>query len=246
MLEPIPRPRPSAILLALAVLPACHQHLAGSGFLGTYVDMKPGRYLEAESHLPGLRFDGRGLLAVQPVRPYLIASGSRASVQRLGEVFQAALAREIGGAGLYGRVIESEALMPPAGTAYSLDAVITEIETGQAEESLRPGGGVPTTRRISVEGKISELGSGRPVFKFKDTHMDAPRAGRAAGDAEAKARLERDLETIARDVADSLRAIHAASRKAPGPPVPAAGRAGLDGERPAEAGGTDPAPHARW
>jgi hypothetical protein len=237
MHESLPRLRAIAILLPLATLPTCHQHLAGSGFLGTYVDMRSGRYLEAESHLPGLRFDGRASLAVQPVRPYLLASGSRASVQRLGDVFQAALAREIGGAGLYGRVFESEPLMPPSGTAYTLDAVITEIETGHGEESLRPGGGVPGARRISVEGRISELGSGRPVFKFKDTHVDAPRAARAGGDAEAEARLERDLETIARDVADSLRAIHAASRKAPGPPVPAAGRAGLDGERPAEAGG---------
>jgi hypothetical protein len=135
--------------------------------------------------------------------------------------------------------------MPPAGTAYSLDAVITEIETGQEEEGLRPGGGAPAARRISVEGKISELGSGRPVFKFKDTHMDAPRAGRVAGDAEAEARLERDLETIARDVADSLRAIHAAARKLPEPSAPLGERAGRDRERPAEAGNIDPAPHVR-
>lgn len=220
MPERLPRPHAMVILLALAVLPACHQHLTGSGFLGTYVDMKPGRYLEAESHLPGLRFDGRAWLAVQPVGLYGPASGSRASVQRLGDVLQAALAREIGGSGLYGRVTENDAIRPPEGTAYALDAVITEIETGRPEESLRPGGGAPASRRISVEGKIAEVESGRPVFKFKDTRVEAPRAGRAGGDAEAEARLERDLEAIAGDVADGLRAIHAAARRSPPPGPP--------------------------
>ncbi len=217
MIERLARSRAIPVLLALLLAPACHQPMSGSGFLGTYADMKPGRTLEAESHLPGLRFDGRASLAVQPVRSYLLVSGSGASVERLGDAFQAALAREIGRSALYGRVIENHALMPPAGTAYTLDAVITEIETGQAEETLRPGGPAPEARRISVEGKIAEVRSGRPVFKFKDTRASAPDARRAAGEADPEARLERDLEGIARDVADSLGAIRAAEHKSPGP-----------------------------
>jgi len=217
MIERPARSRLIPVLLVLSLAPACHQHLSGSGFLGTYADMKPGRTLEAQSHLPGLRFDGRASLAVQPVRPYLLVLGSGASVERLGDVFQAALVREIGRSALYDRVIENHALMPPAGTVYLLDAVITEIETGQSEESLRPGGPAPQARRISVEGKIAEVRSGRTVFKFKDTHASAPGAGRGSGEADPEARLERDLEGIARDVADSLGAIRAAAHKLPAP-----------------------------
>ena len=212
------RPRVLPIVLAIAILPACHQHLSGSGFLGTYVDMKSNRYLEAESHLPGLRFDGRGMLAVRPVRPYRLTSGPHASVQRLGDVFQAALAREIWNTGLYGRVVESDALVPPAGATFALDAVITEVETGLPDESLRPGGGAPASRRVAVEGKIEEVASGRLVFKFKDTHEQWPHAERGGSGAEAEADLERSLEAIAEDVADTLREIHANAHKAPGAP----------------------------
>ena len=224
------------IFAILALFPACNQHLSGSGFLGTYLDMKPGRALDAESHLPGLRFDGRASLVVQAVRPYLLVSGSDASVQRLADVFQTALVRQIGGTALYGKVIESHSLMPPVGTTYALDAVITEIETGLSEASLRPGGGIAMARRISVEGKITEITTGRPVFKFKDSREEAPRARRAGADVETEARLEKDLERIAGDVADSLRAIHADSRKAPSP-------SGNGGGNRGEAG--DPGAHAR-
>ena len=215
----------SGILAAACTLAACGHSTSGSGFLGTYLDMKPNRYLEAESHRPGLRFDGRRTLVIQPVRPYLRGAGPARSVRRLSHSFQEALADELGRSRLFAKVTANSELMRPAGAEYALVEAITEIDTGVPDASLKPGAAVAGARRIAVEGRISEIATGALVFKFKDARGGEPKLAGSPSEADAEARLEADLRETARAVADTLREIRAESLK-----VPAGARKGGDGK----------------
>jgi hypothetical protein len=205
----------SGILAAACALAACGHPVSGSGFLGTYLDMKPNRYLEAESHRPGLRFEARRTLVIQPVRPYLRGAGPPRSVRRLTRAFQEALVDELGRSRLFAKVTANTELMPPADADYALDAAITEIDTGVPDATLKPAGAVAGARRIAVEGRISEIATGALLFKFKDARGGEPKLAGAWSEADAEARLEEDLRGSARAVADTLREIRAGSLKVP-------------------------------
>jgi hypothetical protein len=80
--------RSARISLVVAGVIGCSQPLTGSGYLGTYLDMKPNRYLQAESHLPGLTLDPGTTLLIRPVRPYFRRSTRPAFFRRLADSFQ--------------------------------------------------------------------------------------------------------------------------------------------------------------
>lgn len=199
--------------------PACSQLPTGSGYLGSYIDMQPNRYLEAESHLPWLRIDRETPLVIQPVQPYFYRGRRPGGFPRLASAFQAALAREIGKTNLFAGVREGNRLMIPPDTGWTLTAVITEVETGLAESSLEPGVTYHGARRISVEGKISQVRGDRLLLKFKDARVGMPRRGLPLTEADVESGLVRDLEAIARGVADTLREIYAESRQVPAAPA---------------------------
>jgi hypothetical protein len=202
--------RSIAALLLMAVA-ACGRPLTGSGYLGTYVDMKANRYLEAESHLPWLRIDRGAVLLVQPVQAYFYRGRRPVSFPRLAQGFQEALVREIGATQLFGRVVEGDSLMVPGDADWALQAVLTEVDLGLPESSLEPGVTYRGVRRVGVEGKITDIRGARMLFKFKDSRVGVPPRGVTPSEAEVEAALMRDLDAIARGVADTLRQIHAES-----------------------------------
>lgn len=203
--------RRSIAVLLLTAVAACGRPLTGSGYLGTYADMKANRYLEAESHLPWLRIDRDAVLLVQPVQAYFYRGRRPVSFPRLAQGFQDALVREIEATQLFARVVEGGSLMVPGDADWSLQAVLTEVDLGLPESSLEPGVTFRGVRRIGVEGKITDIRGARTLFKFKDSRVGSPARGVAPSEADVEAALLRDLDAIARGVADSLRRIHAES-----------------------------------
>lgn len=201
--------------MASVTLLSCAQPPTGSGYLGTYIDMRPNRYLEAESHLPWLRIEKDTTLVIQSVQPYFYRGRRPSSFPRLARAFQAALAREIEATGLFESVTTGSALMVRPGTDWALNAVITEADTGLASSSLQPGVISRGSRRIGVEGKISNTRAGRTLLKFKDARVGLPGSGPARTGADVESGWVRDLEAIARSVADTLREVYAESRKVP-------------------------------
>jgi hypothetical protein len=195
----------------------CSQPLTGSGYLGTYLDMKPNRYLQAESHLPWLALEDGTTLVIQPVRPYIRGGTRPPFFHRLADSFQAALTREIRGTKLFARVAETQGPATPGGAGWVLDAVITDVATGLSDSSLDPGRVFRGGRRIGIEGKISEERTGRTLIKFKDERVGLPSRGFSLTGADVEAALIRDLEDIARGVADTLRQIRSESRRVPEP-----------------------------
>ncbi len=201
--------------MASVILLSCAQPLTGSGYLGTYIDMKPNRYLEAESHLPWLRIEKDTTLVIQPVQSYFYRGRRPSGFPRLARAFQAALAREIEATGLFESVTTENALMVRPGIDWALNAVITEADTGLASSSLQPGVTSRGNRRIRVEGKISNTRAGRTLLKFMDACIGVPGGGSVRTEADVESGWVRDLEMIARSVADTLREIYAESRKVP-------------------------------
>jgi hypothetical protein len=193
----------------------CSQPLTGSGYLGTYLDMKPNRYLQAESHLPGLTLDPGTTLLIRPVRPYFRRSTRPPFFRRLADSFQEALGREIGETKLFAGVDEPRAAAGPGDNEWILEAVITEVITGLSDSSLEPGGAFRGARRIGIEGKISKGRTGRTLIKFKDERVGLPARGFSLTSADVEASLVRDLEDIARGVADTLRQIRSDARRIP-------------------------------
>ncbi|MDP3939759.1 MAG: hypothetical protein Q8R92_16705 [Deltaproteobacteria bacterium] len=209
-----------ALGAALALLIACGKPLTGSGYLGAYADMKANRYLEAESHLPWLRIDRDAVLLIQPVQAYFYRGRRPVAFPRLAQAFQEALAREIGKTQLFARVEEGSSLMIPAYADWGLHAVLTEVDLGLPESNLEPGVSYRGARRIGVEGKISDLRGERTLFKFKDARVAPPPRGLNPTEAEVEAELVRDLNAIARGVADTMRQIHAESNQVKPPEAP--------------------------
>jgi len=211
---------PHRVLLAAAfgaaLVAACAGTPSGSGFLGTYIDMKPNRYLEAESHLRGVSLRG-GVLVVRRVRPYDLARSSRVSVERLGASFEEALVREIEASGLFTAVRKERDEGRDGDARWLLEAVITEIESGLPDASLMPGVSAPRAKRVEVEGKIVDARSRRVVLKFKDARAARGGLGSFGTTAEAEADLAQSLDAMARGVADTLRQIRAEGLKAPAP-----------------------------
>ena len=201
--------------MASVTLLGCAQPPTGSGYLGAYLDMRPNRYLDAESHLPWLRIEKDTTLVIQPVQPYFYRGRRPSSFPGLARSFQAALRREIEATGLFESVTTGSGLMVRPGTDWTLNAVITEAETGLASSSLQPGVTSRGSRRIWVEGKISNTRAGRTLLKFKDARVGLPGSGPARTEADVESGWVRDLEAIARSVADTLREIYAESRKVP-------------------------------
>ncbi len=198
---------------ALAGLVGCSQPLSGSGYLGTYLDMKPNRYLQAESHLPWLALEDGTTLVIEPVRPYFRGRTRPPFFHRLADSFRAALRREIGETKLFARVAETHGPATPGGAGWVLEAVITDVTTGLSDSSLEPGGAFRGGRRIGIEGKISEERTGRTLVKFKDERVGLPSRGFSLVSSDVEAALVRDLEDIARGVADTLRQIRSESRR---------------------------------
>jgi hypothetical protein len=216
----VPRRLPSGILASIALgsalLASCTQTPSGSGFLGTYIDMKSNRYLEAESHLRGVPIEG-GVLVVRRVRPYDLALSPRVSVERLGAGFEEALAREMAASGLFAAVRDERDGGGAGDARWMIEAVITEIDAGLPDGSLSPGVSAPGARRVEVEGKILEARSRRVVLKFKDIRAARGGSGSFSTAAEAEADLLHALEETAQGVANTLRQIHAEALRAPAP-----------------------------
>jgi hypothetical protein len=198
---------------ALAGLIGCSQPMTGSGYLGTYLDMKPNRYLQAESHLPWLTLEDGTTLVIEPVHPYFRGSTRPPFFHRLADSFQAALTREIGETKLFASVAEAHGPATPSGADWVLEAVITDVDTGLSDSSLEPGGAFRGNRRIGIEGKISEGRTGRMLIKFKDERVGLPSRGFSLTSSDVEASLLRDLDDIARGVADTLRQIRSESRR---------------------------------
>jgi hypothetical protein len=204
------------IVLGAAFLGSCTQTPSGSGFLRTYIDMKSNRYLEAESHLRGVPIQG-GVMVVRRVRPYDLRLSPRVSVERLGEGFEEALAREMEASRLFAAVREERDGGETGDARWVIEAVITEIDAGLPDASLSPGVSAPGARRVEVEGRILDARSSRVVLKFKDGRVARGGSGSFDTAAEAETDLSRALEGTARGVANTLRQIHAEALRAPAP-----------------------------
>ena len=205
-----------ALVIILAIASAgfgsCAQMPTGSGYLGTYIDMKPNRYLEAESHLPWLTIDGETILVIQPVQPFFEKGAQPPFFNLLAESFQEALVREIQKTGLFAEVSAGHGAMTPAKADWVLRAVITEVDIGLSEGSLDPGNAVRGGRRVGIEGRVSNAESDRTLIKFKDIRVELLRS---RGDTDVESGLISDLDDIARGIADTLREIRSDSLKVP-------------------------------